>query len=143
MTYLISKPNTRFNSLIRIVLRNKLVKQRMKTNNKNTLSSKRFEITLNNVITDQSLYNSLLSPKIIECIGLRDEFITMRQQESLSRPDFMFVEKNAPKNINPIYSSFVLELLELGKNIEDKHIGKLIHYNREILSCNPTREFII
>lgn len=60
--------------------------------------------------------------------------------ESLSRPDFIFVEKTAPKNINPIYASFVLVL---SKYIDDKPIGKVMHYNQEILICNPTREFII
>ena len=80
---------------------------------------------------------TLLSFKIIKHIKPSGEFI-MRQE--LKSPDFMFVEKTAPKNINPIYSSFVLVL---SKYIDDKHIGKVIHYNQEILICNPTREFII
>ena len=63
--------------------------------------------------------------------------------KSLERPDFIFVEKTAPKKINPIYASFVVELLFNNEKIDNKHIGKVIYYNQEILICNPTREFII
>lgn len=66
-----------------------------------------------------------------------------KRLKSLARPDFIFVEKTAPKNINPIYASFVVELLFNNETIDNKHIGKVIYYNQEILICNPTREFII
>ena len=76
--------------------------------------------------------------------------LTMRHEdplESRARPDFIFIEKTAPVNINPVYASFVVELLLSNptqkKTIDDKHIGKVIYYNEEILLCNPTREFII
>lgn len=90
----------------------------------------------------------LLSFKIVRRIKPSDNFIMRHENslESLARPDFIFIEKTAPVKINPVYASFVVELLfnkTTKKKIDDKHIGKVIHYNQEILICNPTREFII
>ena len=97
---------------------------------------------------DQNLCNFLLSFKIIERMKPSGNLIMRHEEplESLSRPDFIFIEKTAPVKINPVYASFVVELMlskTEKKTIDDKHIGKVIHYNSEILICNPTREFII
>lgn len=97
---------------------------------------------------DQNWFNFLLSFKIIKHINPGGNF-TLRHEEpleSLARPDFIFIEQTAPEKINPVYAFFVVELLlnkTAKKKIDDKHIGKVIYCNQEILICNPTREFII
>ena len=54
------------------------------------------------------------------------------------KPNFAFV-KNGERSV--VFVPFVVEL-QLDKNIDNAHMGKIFRYNIEILKANPRRQFI-
>lgn len=82
-----------------------------------------------------------LDPKQIVNL-LFGDFVLIHEHKNLilnKRPDFSFAKKSNYNSL--VYAPFLVELQI--NDFDNKHLGKVMGYNTEILKFNPKRQFII